>query len=132
MNHIQRHMKTLKLLSFCLLTAFAVTMSFGQPFAAALTLNDCIRIARANGPLGVIAQKTFEARQLNYRAFIASLYPQLSLQGDVPGYYRSINPIILPDGSTAFTPQSQATSSVSLSIQQKIPLTGGDLSLSSG
>lgn len=132
MNHIQRLMKTLKLLSFCLLTLFAVTTSFGQPFTSALTLNDCIRIARANGPLGVIAQKIFEARQFNYRAFVSSLYPQLSLQGDVPGYYRSINPIILPDGSTVFTPQSQATSSVSLSIQQKIPLTGGDLSISSG
>ena len=97
-----------------------------------LTLQDCIRMARLNGPLGTIARRSYEVKQFNYRAFNSSLYPQLSLQGDMPGYYRSINSIILPDGSTVFTPQSQATSAASLALEQKIPFTGGDISISSG
>ena len=115
---------------FLLLTVFASTQSTAQ--TTTLTLQDCILMARANGPLGIIAQRTYESRKSSYKAFVATLYPKLSLSGDAPGYYRSINSIILPDGSTVFTPQGQATSSVGLSLQQQIPLTGGSFSISSG
>ena len=97
-----------------------------------LTLKECIRLARANGPLGLMARSDYESKQASYRSFLASNYPQLSLGGDIPGYYRSITQITLPDGSSIFTPQSQATSQLSLSLTQKIALTGGSLSLSSG
>ncbi|MEW6511219.1 MAG: TolC family protein [Bacteroidota bacterium] len=97
-----------------------------------LTLPQCIQHARARGPQGQMARSSYESKESAYHAFVATLYPQLSLSGDVPGYSRSINPIVLPDGSTVFTPQSQASSSVSLSLTQKIPLTGGELSVSSG
>jgi outer membrane protein TolC len=111
---------------------FWVVTSVAQVDTTYLTLQDCIRLARANGPLGVIARNTYDSRQSGYRSFSATYLPQLSLQGDVPGFYRSITPIILPDGSTVFTPQSQASSSLSLAITQKIPLTGGQLSVLSG
>jgi outer membrane protein TolC len=97
-----------------------------------LSLQDCIRLARANGPLGAMARSAYDSKYATHKAFAASYYPQLSLRGDVPGYYRSINTITLPDGSTIFTPQSQASSQVSLSLSQKIPFTGGQLFLSSG
>jgi outer membrane protein TolC len=114
-----------------LLTLNACTISAQVPLVA-LTLKECIRLARANGPLGVMAQSTFDSRQSSYRSFSATNYPQLSLQGDLPGYYRSINPIVLPDGSTIFTPQSQASSSLNLGLTQRIPFTGGQMSLVSG
>jgi outer membrane protein TolC len=79
-----------------------------------------------------MAQSTFEGKRSAYQSFAATNYPQLSLQGDVPGYYRSINPIVLPDGSTVFTPQRQASSSLSLGLTQRIPFTGGLMSLESG
>lgn len=97
-----------------------------------LSLQDCIRLARANGPLGVMARNAYDSKHASNKSFVASYYPQLSLTGDVPGYFRSINAITLPDGSTIFTPQSQASSQVSLSLSQKIPFTGGQLYLSSG
>jgi outer membrane protein TolC len=99
---------------------------------APLTLQECIRLARANGPLGVMAQSTFQSRRSSYLSFTATSYPQLSLQGDVPGYYRSINPIVLPDGSTIFSAQRQASSSLNLGLTQRIPLTGGQMTLLSG
>ena len=114
-----------------LLFAGAIRVS-AQTDTTYLTLSDCIRLASANGPLGVMARYAFENKESAYRSFSSTLYPQLTLQGDVPGFYRSITPIVLPDGSTIFTPQSQASSSLSLSITQKIPFTGGELSVSSG
>ncbi len=97
-----------------------------------LTLQDCIRLARVHGPLGVMARSAFENKESSHQAFAATFYPQLSLQGDVPGYTHSINPIVLPDGSTIFTPQSEANASVNLGLTQKIPFTGGQISLLSG
>jgi outer membrane protein TolC len=105
--------------------------SFAQVDTTYLSLQDCIRLARANGPLGAMARSAYDSKRATNKAFTASYYPQLSLRGDVPGYYRSINAITLPDGSTIFTPQSQASSQVSLSLSQKIPFTGGQLFLSS-
>lgn len=122
----------------CLVSLLALFLLAGpcrvtaQTDTTYLTLTDCIRLARANGPLAAMALRTFENKEAAYRSFSATFYPQLSLQGDVPGFYRSITPITLPDGSTVFTPQSQASSSVNLSITQKLPFSGGDLSLSSG
>ena len=124
-----RHMPRLTLLLLLVLDAMSVSAQV-QPLP--MTLQECIRLARANGPLGVMAQSAFESRRSAYISFAAANYPQLSLQGDVPGYYRSINPIVLPDGSTVFTPQRQASSSLSLGLTQKIPLTGGLMSLQSG
>jgi outer membrane protein TolC len=112
-----------------LLTAFDVP---AQDKKVNLTLQDCIRLARANGPLGVMARNAFESKQSGYRSFDATYYPQLSLQGDVPGYSHSINPIVLPDGSTIFTPQSEASAALNLGLTQKIPFTGGQLMLLSG
>lgn len=121
-----------------MLLMWAALLLVGQPEVRAqadttfLTLQECIRLARENGPLGAMARSMFESKRSSYRSFTAMLYPQLSLQGEAPGYFRSINPIILPDGSTVYTLQNQASSSLSLSLSQKIPLTGGELSFSSG
>ncbi len=103
-----------------------------QVDTVSMTLQQCILRARAEGPSGAMARSAFESKESGYHSFTSANYPQLSLSGEVPGYSRSINPIILPDGTTAFTPQSQASSSVSLSLTQRIPLTGGEFSLSSG
>ena len=106
-------------------------ISLAQSDTTHLSLQDCIRLARANGPLGAIARSAYESKQATNSAFTASYLPQLSLNGNVPGYYSSINAITLPDGSSIFTPQSQASSNLGLSLSQKIPFTGGQLFLSS-
>jgi outer membrane protein TolC len=125
-------MKIKPLLLLSVLLLCGASRSEAQVDTTFLSLQDCIRLARAHGPLGAMARSAYDSKQASNKAFTASYYPQLSLQGDVPGYYRSINAITLPDGSTVFAPQSQASSRVSLSLSQKIPFTGGQLFLSSG
>ena len=119
----------LMLVALQLLNAFNMSAQVEQTY---LTLQDCIRLARANGPLGVMARSAFDSKQSAYESFVATYYPQLTLQGDVPGYTHSINPIVLPDGTTIFTPQSEASASLNLGLTQKVPVTGGQLSLLSG
>jgi len=53
------------------------------------------------------------------------------LGGNAANLNRGINPITLNDGSTKFVAQAQNQSSLGLSIAQKIPLTGGTLSVGS-
>lgn len=116
----------------------AVLLLLAAPFGAraqegaiSLTLQECIRLAQTNGPFGAMARSAYERKVATHSSFAATHLPQLSLQGEAPGYYRSINPVVLPDGATVFTPQSEASSSLGLSLTQKIPLTGGLLSVSS-
>jgi outer membrane protein TolC len=121
--------------TFLILAAFQLLSVPGvsaQVDTLSLTLGECIRLAREKGPLGVMARSAFETRESSHDAFMATFYPQLTLEGDVPGYTHSINPIVLPDGTTIFTPQSEANASLNLGLAQKIPLTGGQLSLLSG
>jgi outer membrane protein TolC len=108
------------------------TSAFAQVDTLSLTLQECIRLAQEKGPLGIIARSRYEKNLASHKSFTATFYPQLSLQGDVPGYSRAITSVVLPDGSTIFTPQSQASASLNLGLSQKIPLTGGTLSLYSG
>jgi outer membrane protein TolC len=125
-------MKIFHRLSIIFLFLLAASQVYAQADTTYLSLQDCIRLSRANGPLGLIARNAYQSKQASYNSFSATYLPQLTLRGDVPGYYSSINAITLPDGSSIFTPQSQASSTLNLSLSQKIPLTGGQLFLSSG
>jgi len=97
-----------------------------------LTLADCIGRALSDGPAYAASRELLEANRSRYRMFRSGLLPQMSLQGQAPGYLRSISSVTQPDGSTLFAPQSQANSSLSLSISQQVSWTGGTVSLSSG
>jgi outer membrane protein TolC len=125
-------MKTRPHLLLTILLLLGASRSPAQSDTTYLSLQDCIRLARANGPLGAIARSAYESKQATNSSFTASYLPQLSMYGNVPGYFSKINLITLPDGSSIYTPQSQASSTLSLSLSQKIPFTGGQLFLSSG
>jgi outer membrane protein TolC len=51
--------------------------------------------------------------------------------GTVPAYNRSIIPVLQPDGTTAFRTQQQTDASLTATLTQRLPLTGGDLFVSS-
>jgi outer membrane protein TolC len=103
-----------------------------QSDTARLTLADAIRMAQSTGPQAVMARHAFDASASRHASLQASYLPQLSLSADIPGYFRSINAVTQDDGTTVYVPQSQSTSSVGLSLAQKIPFTGADLTFTSG
>ncbi|MFI5262940.1 MAG: TolC family protein [Candidatus Kapaibacterium sp.] len=96
-----------------------------------LTLQQCIELERKNGPNAKIARNNFRSRTFSYRSFNDGLLPQILLSGTVPDYSRSIIPVIQPDGTTQYVAQSQANSTMSLSVNQPLIFTGGTLFASS-
>ena len=109
-------------------TSPTAAVSAGQT----LSLDDAIRLALTRGPAARSAGFERDATRYRDRSFKARLLPQLSVAGDLPVYSRAIIPVVQPDGSTRFVPQQQRSSSLAMTVAQRLPLTGGDLFLSTG
>lgn len=67
-------------------------------------------------------------QKVNY-LFKKKFLPDVSLNFTLPGYNRSISSVLQPDGSIAFRESNNANSIVNLSVSQKIPYTGGKISI---
>jgi len=98
---------------------------------ATLTLQEAIALAQRQGPSAQAARSVRDAARSRNDAFNANLLPQVTLAGDAANLNHGINAITLPDGSTQFIAQAQNQSSLGLAVSQKIPLTGGTLSVGS-
>jgi len=96
-----------------------------------LTLPEAITIAEERGHRAQAAGAAREAARYRNQQFGSSLLPQLSLFGTVPAYNRSIIPVLQPDGGTLFRSQQQTSGTLTMRLSQKLPLTGGDLFVSS-
>jgi outer membrane protein TolC len=96
-----------------------------------LTLARAVEIAQARGFAARAASATRDAARFRSRAFWSRRLPQLSIGGTLPQYNRSIVPVVQPDGSTLFLPQNQTNASLTATLSQQLPVTGGSLFLSS-
>lgn len=97
-----------------------------------LTLDRAIDIALDQSPTALSARHRFRASYWQYRTFVAEYRPKLNLDATLPSLNRSIQSIQQDDGSFAFQSSESATSSMDLSLRQKIGFTGGEIFLSSG
>lgn len=95
------------------------------------TLQQCLDLARKNGPNAKIAMNIYRSRIFTYRSFNSGLMPQIFLSGTVPDYQRAIIPVIQPDGTTQYIAQSQANSIMTLSVNQPLVFSGGTIFASS-
>lgn len=98
-----------------------------QPAPQELTLQQAIELAEKQSLPARAAASTREAARQRDRAFGANLLPQLSLTGNVPVYRRFITPVTQPDGTTLFRTQQLNQSTMSLRVDQRLPLTGGSI-----
>ncbi len=98
---------------------------------AALTLQQAIDIAQREGLQASAASSARESARSRDRAFDGRRLPQLGLSGNLPVYNRSIIPVLQPDGSTLFRSQQQTDASLGLTMSQRLPLTGGEVFMSS-
>jgi outer membrane protein TolC len=95
-----------------------------------LTLDDAIEIARQQSPDALMAKHRFRSSYWQYRSFRASYLPSLTLYGTLPDFDRSIRTISTVEGEV-FSPQTTNRIYGGLSLNQRIGLTGGTLSLNS-
>ena len=115
-----------------LMLAAAAPLAGQQP----MTLEEAIDLAQQHGHQASAARAAHEAARYRDHAFRARLLPQLSLSGTVPSYNRSIVPVLQVDTATGnavtlFQPQAQTSASLALQLSQTLPLTGGNLFVSS-
>lgn len=115
-----------------ILTLISCLDLFSQEKSLPLTLDQYIRYAQQNSLAAKAARSNYESRKWKYQAVKADILPQVNFMVSGPGLVREINSITQPDGSEIFREQSQLLSWGNLSVDQKIPITGGNLSLSSG
>jgi outer membrane protein TolC len=102
----------------------------------ALTLQDAVALAQQQSHQARAARAAHAAARYRDNAFRDRLLPQLSLTGTLPSYNRSIVQVLQADtvtgnAVTLFQPQAQTTTSLGLQLSQTLPITGGELYVSS-
>lgn len=113
------------------LVALGVTRPLPLRAQQPMTLSQAVALAQQQGLQARAARAARDAARYRHGAFSARLLPQLSLSGDVPSYNRSIIPVIQPDGTTLFRAQQQTNADLTMTLSQQLPITGGNLFVSS-
>jgi outer membrane protein len=97
-----------------------------------LTLQQAVDLAQKQGYQAQAAVSTRDAARWRDRNFFSRRLPQFSLGGTLPAYNRSIVQVVQPDGSTLFRPQDQTSTSLTMTMSQQLPISGGTFSVTSG
>jgi hypothetical protein len=88
--------------SFSLLTLFIIAIWNLNPIQGLaqeiLSLERAIELGQNESPRAEEIRSQRRASAYDYTAFKASLYPRMTITGDAPGYFQSINPITQNDG----------------------------------
>ncbi|MCF0185032.1 MAG: TolC family protein [Bacteroidaceae bacterium] len=100
--------------------------------AQRLTLDDAIRIAQENSFDGKVAQYSFLSNYWTYRSFKADMLPAVNLSGGLMDFNHSlVETRNFEDGKVQYVSTNTLSNSLTLSLDQKIALTGGTISLQS-
>ncbi|WP_152269201.1 TolC family protein [Agriterribacter humi] len=97
-----------------------------------LSLQEAIGVARGQSLLAKQIEADYSSYVHRYKSFKASLKPQLSLDGTLPSYDRSLINIVQPDGSYKVQSVRRSILGSNLTVTQNIFWTGGSIFVSSG
>src|SRR4051794_33149207 len=109
----------------------AAGVAGAQQPSQALTLQEAIQMAQKAGPQAQVARSVRDGARARNDAFNAGLRPQVEMRGNAANLNRGIIPVTLPDGRTELVSQAQNQSDLGLFVSQKLPLTGGTISVGS-
>jgi outer membrane protein len=90
-----------------------------------LSLLQVVEMAKANSIAAKQATTVRETKYWQWRTFKSNYQPQLSLTGILPGYSKTTQPVLQPDGTIVFQPVHNDNSSLQLDFSQSITTTGG-------
>lgn len=105
--------------------------SFSQQDTVFLTLQEAIVIAQQQSPDALIAKHRFRMSYWQYRSYTAEYRPGVNLQAVMPDISNSFRTVSVPDGPDIYQYNSIANYSLQMSVNQKIPWTGGSVFLES-
>lgn len=96
-----------------------------------ITLEKAIELSKNKSIDYLTAKNNSEVGYWTYKSYKSDFLPTIGLNGILPNYRKSINRITADDGTDIFIKQNQAFSSISLDINQVVPFTGGEFTISS-
>lgn len=94
-----------------------------------LSLAEAIAIARTKSVDASVALNELRTAYWEYRTYKANLLPEMTFTASLPSYYKQYSPYMNEEGSYNFVRNNYLEMSGELSVNQKIWLTGGNLSL---
>ena len=89
------------------------------------TLQQVVKMAKEKSIASKQASTLKETRHWEWRTYKSNYQPQLSLNGNLPGYNKTFREVIQPDGSIAFQRIRNDNSALNLALSQAISKTGG-------
>jgi len=99
-------------------------------YERSFTLNEVIEYAQNNSPQALIARHNFRASYWDYKSIEANYLPLLNLYGTLGGFDRSLTAVQNSEtGQLNYVSNNNMRNSMTLSASQRIPLTGGTLSV---
>jgi len=90
-----------------------------------LTLQQVVEMAKNKSIASKQASTVKETKYWEWRTYTSNYKPQLSLSGTLPGYSKTFNQVVQPNGTIQFQPIHYDNSSLNLSFSQTIEQTGG-------
>ena len=96
-----------------------------------IKLTEAIKIAQKKSPQYVRAVNTYQSSYWQYRRYKADFLPRVSLNATLPQYSNATQRITNDEGQDIFVNQNQSRIEAGLSINQKVPFTGGQFFVSS-
>jgi outer membrane protein len=124
-----------RFLCLSLITGFACYQASAQKDSArtaeVYSLSDVILMATGQSPAAKLASTNYSTRYWQFRLYESNYLPQVGLNATLPNLNRSINPIVQPDGTSKFIPQSLLTNTVGLTLTQNIGLSNSQIFITS-
>lgn len=127
-------MKNISIIRIAILTLLLSMAGRGMSIRAAglLTLDEVIRLAQQKSYDAQVARFTFLGKYWTYRSFRAELLPSINLSGNLMNFNRSmVEARNYENGQISYVENNSLTNSLTLSIDQNVPLLGGTFSLQS-
>lgn len=116
---------------FSLIFAAIAVLSSSAAEKRLLTLDDAILLARTRSVDAAVALNTLRTAYWEYRTFRAGLLPEVTFNATIPSYSKQYSSYQNSDGSYSFVHNDNLSMNGSLSLEQRIWLTGGTISISS-
>ncbi|MFA6087998.1 TolC family protein [Mucilaginibacter sp.] len=118
-------MKYLYIIILVLMSRLAFGSAGGD--TVKLTLQQVVQMAKRNSIASKQATTVRETKYWQWRTFKSNYQPQLSLSGNLPGYSKTTQQVLQPDGTILFQPVHNDNSSLQLDFSQSITTTGGTI-----
>ena len=113
----------------CFLTISIAARAEGNQVYTRMTLQDAILLAHKQSVDAAVALNELKTAYWQYRTHRAEQLPEVSFAGSLPSYNKMYNKYLQSDGAYTYLRTNNMGLSSELSVRQKIPLTGGSISV---